>query len=252
MARKRIIDPEFWSDEEIGQWSFAARLFYIGLWNFADDKGRFKAANALLKAQIFPYDVKIHIDNLKKELNHKIQWYEIEKLQYGFVRNFLKYQRIDRPTESKLPAPPPFDELSSKPREQLAPNIIEVKLSKDKASQPEICGLTQKIGGLIFKDSFLASLRTTYSMLNVDSEILACITWYKNKNTKIRSWDRAISNWFKMAYERVGVVESKPVRRENILIKSDPFLKFDPVQHKKVSELIHATAEKMQKVMGAK
>ncbi len=66
MARKRIIDPEFWSDEEIGQWSFPARLFYIGLWNFADDSGRFKAANALLKAQIFSYDKKLDVKKLKK------------------------------------------------------------------------------------------------------------------------------------------------------------------------------------------
>jgi hypothetical protein len=77
MARKRMIDPEFWSDEEIGNWSFPARLFYIGLWNFADDSGRFKAHNDLLKAQIFPYDKRLDIDKLKKELNHKIQWYEV-------------------------------------------------------------------------------------------------------------------------------------------------------------------------------
>lgn len=136
MARKRIIDPEFWSDEEIGQWSYPARLFYIGLWNFADDSGRFKAADALLKAQIFPYDQKIDIGKLKKELNHKIQWYEAEGLQYGIIRNFLKYQRIDRPTDSKLPIPPPLDEYSTNTQRGLAPNISKVKLIEVNRIEP--------------------------------------------------------------------------------------------------------------------
>jgi hypothetical protein len=132
-----MIDPEFWSDEEIGKWSFQARLFYIGLWNFADDTGRFKAANALLKAQIFPYENKIDIEKLKKELNHKIQWYEVEELQYGYIRNFLKYQRIDKPTASKLPVPPQFDDSSPNTQGGLPPNISKYNISKDHPPTPQ-------------------------------------------------------------------------------------------------------------------
>jgi len=131
MARKRMIDPEFWSDEQVGKWSFQSRLFYIGLWNFADDEGRFKSNDALLKAQIFPYDKKININRLKQELGNKIQWYESEGSQYGFIRNFLKYQKIDHPTESKLPVPPPFiPESSPNVQGDVPPNIIEVNISK--------------------------------------------------------------------------------------------------------------------------
>jgi uncharacterized phage protein (TIGR02220 family) len=137
MARKRMIDPEFWSDEEIGAWSFAARLFYIGLWNFSDDEGRFKAPNALLKAQIFPYEQRIDIEKLKKELNHKIQWYEVEGLQYGFIRNFLKHQKIERPTESKLPTPPQITEPSPSPHRALTPNIREVNIREVNISVTE-------------------------------------------------------------------------------------------------------------------
>jgi len=132
LPRKRMIDPEFWSDEEIGQWSFEARLFYIGLWNFSDDEGRFKAHNSLLKSQIFPYEQRINIGKLKQELNHKVQWYDVDGLQYGHLCNFLKHQRIDRPQTSKLPIPPPFDEQSSNARRVVLPNIREVKLSKEK------------------------------------------------------------------------------------------------------------------------
>lgn len=127
-----MIDPEYWSDEEIGGWSHGARLLYIGLWNFADDEGRFKAADELLKSQIFPYDKKISIKKLKAELGKKIQWYEVEGLKYGYIRNFSKYQRIDRPTPSKLPEPPIFDEQSASPLRDVPPNISKDKLREEK------------------------------------------------------------------------------------------------------------------------
>lgn len=120
-----MIDPEFWSDEEIGQWSTACRLFYIGLWNFSDDEGRFKAHDALLRSQIFPYDTKINIGKLKKEISAKIQWYEVEGSKYGYIRNFLKHQRIDRPQPSKLPEPPEFDERSTINHGLVPPNLKE-------------------------------------------------------------------------------------------------------------------------------
>lgn len=139
MARKRIIDPEFWSDQEIGFWSFEARLLYIGTWNFADDEGRFKSHSSLLKSQIFPYDLKINIELLKKEIATKIQWYMVNKMEYGFIRNFLKHQRIDRPTPSKLPSPPEIsrilDEILPSTQEHVLPNTTEVKLSKDKVRE---------------------------------------------------------------------------------------------------------------------
>jgi hypothetical protein len=132
MARKRIIDPEFWSDEEVGHWSFQSRLFYIGLWNFADDSGRFKAHNGLLMSQIFPYDdrKRVKIEKCKDEIGNKVVWYEIDGSQYGFLRNFNKYQRIDRPQESKIPPPPSgkFDECSTNVRQKLPPNIREVNI----------------------------------------------------------------------------------------------------------------------------
>jgi hypothetical protein len=39
MARIRTIKPEFWTDEKIVECSFEARLMFIGMFNFADDKG---------------------------------------------------------------------------------------------------------------------------------------------------------------------------------------------------------------------
>jgi uncharacterized phage protein (TIGR02220 family) len=126
VARKRMIDPEFWSDEDIGKWTHSARLLYIGLWNFADDTGRFKANSMLLKSQIFPYDKNIDIDKLKIELGSKIKWYGSNGSSYGYINNFSKYQKIDRPTPSKLPDPEALVEDSSSCKRGLVPNRIEV------------------------------------------------------------------------------------------------------------------------------
>ena len=106
MPRKRMISPEFWRDEEIGAWSIEARLFYIGLWSFADDEGRLRAHPKLLKSQIFPYDEKINIEKLKAEVSKKVLWYKYAGQEYGYIKNFLKHQQINRPSKSQLPAPP--------------------------------------------------------------------------------------------------------------------------------------------------
>jgi len=106
MPRKRMISPEFWRDEEIGAWSIEARLFYIGLWSFADDEGRLRAHPKLLKSQIFPYDEKINIEKLKAEVSKKVLWYKYAGQEYGYIKNFLKHQQINRPSKSQFPAPP--------------------------------------------------------------------------------------------------------------------------------------------------
>ena len=111
MARKRMIDPDFWVDERVGQLSRDARLLFIGMWNFADDEGRMVAAPARLKAEVFPYDDDITpatVGNLINELVALgLVWcYTVDDRQYLWVVNFAKHQRISHPTPSLLPKTP--------------------------------------------------------------------------------------------------------------------------------------------------
>lgn len=202
MARKRIIDPEFWSDEEISQWSFAARLFYIGLWNFADDAGRFKAHNDLLKAQIFPYEKKIDINRLKKELSHKIQWYEVKGCQYGFICNFLKHQRIDRPTDSKLPKPPPFVEPSMNAQRDVLPNISKYNIREEKPH------------GQLSLD-FIQSLKTkaVYKGIDIELELGKMDVWLSTRPGRKKT-ERFIINWLNKC-DRVVESAKKPEPKPN-------------------------------------
>ena len=71
MARSRLIKPSFWSDEKLTKISRDARLFFIGLWNFADDYGVLFNSNRTLLGNIFPFDKNVsehHIEKWKKEL----------------------------------------------------------------------------------------------------------------------------------------------------------------------------------------
>lgn len=190
MARKRMIDPEFWSDEQVGKWSFQARLFYIGLWNFADDEGKFKAHNDLLKSQIFPYEKKIDINKLKNELGNKILWYKVENSAYGQIKNFLKYQTINRPTPSKLPNPKDgvIDD-SLNPHGTLTPNRIEVNLREEKGSE------RRKVAPLS-DDEFVSSLETNpaYRHIDVQVELAKMDAWLSTRPRRQKT-RRFIVNW---------------------------------------------------------
>lgn len=100
MARKRMIDPDFWSDEELADMRFETRLLYIGLWNFADDNGNLPFKPRQIRAQVFPYNPEIDIDDSLGELlgAEKIIPYMVNGAYFIHVLNFLKHQTIQKPT----------------------------------------------------------------------------------------------------------------------------------------------------------
>jgi len=54
-VRIRQVRPEFWTDETIAALPDAARLFYIGLWNVADDAGWLEWQPHRIGALLYPY-----------------------------------------------------------------------------------------------------------------------------------------------------------------------------------------------------
>lgn len=113
MARIRSIKPEFPHSETIGSLSRDARLLFIMLWTIVDDEGRARAASRLLASLLFPYDDDAPgaIEGWLGELEREgcIRRYEVEGSRYLDIPNWLKHQKIDKPTKSKLP---PFGEGS--------------------------------------------------------------------------------------------------------------------------------------------
>ena len=110
MARKRMIDPNFWRDEKVGELPFVDRLIFIGLWTCAEDNGAGRANPKLLKADILPYDDAFRISDFIKSLERLaslklITLYEVNGQKYFYVNNFLKHQNINRPTPTNIPLP---------------------------------------------------------------------------------------------------------------------------------------------------
>lgn len=73
---------------------------------------------------------------------------------------------------------------------------------KDKEERIDIATLT-------LKSSFLNNQKKIYPMLNVEGEIRKCVSHFTAKGKKIKSWERTIANWLKIAYDKVGIVEEK-------------------------------------------
>jgi len=108
MARIRTIKPEFWTNDRVMECSMAARLLFIGMWNFADDLGRLSLAPKTLKAQIMPSD-DITSDTIlgmvaELSLNGLVLLYEVEGRQYIQITGW-QHQRIDKPQPGRCPPP---------------------------------------------------------------------------------------------------------------------------------------------------
>lgn len=107
MARKRMISPDFFSDEKVGALSPIGRLIFIGLWILAEDNGVGRANMAMLRGQILPYD-DISLAEFTTEFQelsklNLINTYEVKGQSYYRIINFLKHQTINHPTPCKLP-----------------------------------------------------------------------------------------------------------------------------------------------------
>lgn len=113
MARIRTIKPEFWTDDLLGSMSRDARLLFIATWNMADDEGLLRWSPPIIKGAAFPFDEDITVQTVQElmsELENAgiVFAYKGGRSQQalGYVVNFHKHQKINRPSPSRLPPPP--------------------------------------------------------------------------------------------------------------------------------------------------
>ena len=109
MARKRMIDPSIWESEDFSKLSYLGRLLWIGLFSNADDEGRGKANIAYLKSHLFAYDEELSINDVEKALKEieskmSIRFYEVDGKRFYQLTKWDKFQTINKPTPSQIPA----------------------------------------------------------------------------------------------------------------------------------------------------
>jgi hypothetical protein len=111
MARIRTVKPDFWEDETVAALSPMARLLFIGSWNLADDEGILRWTPDYINASLFMYD-NLSAAKVRKLMDEvvateRVFEYSAGKARQtlGYVVNFRKHQRINRPQPSRLPPP---------------------------------------------------------------------------------------------------------------------------------------------------
>jgi DnaD/phage-associated family protein len=111
LARRRMIDPNFWESLDVWNLTIRQRLLAIGLFSLADDEGRGIADARWLKAKIFPADDEVSPAEIERDLQAIGQHlsfvlYEAEGKKYYAWLNWRKWQAVEKPRESAIPAPP--------------------------------------------------------------------------------------------------------------------------------------------------
>lgn len=111
MARGRMIDKEFFFNQQVSTLSKTARLFYVGLIVISDDEGRTRANEGYLRAKIFPLDSDISLDDCKSLLKEivdagLVKTYVVNQVTYICQPNWDKWQplRKDRVRPSDCPS----------------------------------------------------------------------------------------------------------------------------------------------------
>ena len=100
MARIRTIKPEFWTSEQIVSCSRDARLLFIGMFNFADDRGVLPDSPRRIKMQVFPGDDVAEIMEVwlrELETQGLTEHYVVDGKGYIRITGWAKHQKISHP-----------------------------------------------------------------------------------------------------------------------------------------------------------
>ena len=116
--RIRTVKPEWLEDEKLAAASDAARLMSVALWLIADDHGRGRAGVSFLASQVWPYEfANADVGSIRGTLAKAsraiaelvaighVELYEVSGQRYYRVRNWIRHQRVDKPSPPRCPEP---------------------------------------------------------------------------------------------------------------------------------------------------
>lgn len=109
MARARSIKPGFYKNEKLCELPPYARLLFSGLWMLADRAGRLEDRPKRIKAEVFPYDNSLDIDQLLQMLASAdfIRRYSVGGNRYISIPTWDRHQNPHvREAASTIPEPP--------------------------------------------------------------------------------------------------------------------------------------------------
>lgn len=112
MPRIRTVKPEFWDSPSTARANYRARLFFMAMWNWADDYGIGTANPKALIGFAFPNDDDVSVADfptLRKEVADAfgVRFYEVDGRPYYAIPSWDKHQRTERKAKGVNPPPPP-------------------------------------------------------------------------------------------------------------------------------------------------
>jgi len=114
MARIRSVKPEFWDSPDTARASLRCRLFYIAMWNWADDWGIGDANAGRLVSFAFPNDDDISAADyptLRREVSecYGVDFYEVAGRQFYAIPTWETHQRTEKKARRSNPGPEDAD-----------------------------------------------------------------------------------------------------------------------------------------------
>jgi len=195
MARLRVIKPEFWDDEKLATISRDARLTFIGIWNNADDYGVVKGHTLWLKNNIYPYD---DIKNQtfqgwlsELESIRVVTPFTVNDEKYYYIKNFLKHQTINRPSQTRNPNPPDNINDDSLSNHGVLTSEVEVEVEVEREVEEK-----RKASPRTSDSDFISQLKEIYTWIDVDTEIQKMKAWFLTPKGKGRRLTQRFAvNW---------------------------------------------------------
>ena len=219
MARNRMVKKEFWTDDKVIELSIQERLFFIGMWNFADDEGLIANKPRQMKAQIFPVD----------EMNHGVisemlmRLHGVGLIEFGNnntlikIKNWNRHQKINRPTPSVYTFTKVINEDSMSNHGALTTKGKEDK-GKEKNKKEYISSQPQKVVNKVltypekvnrfYQDlsqdqDYLEQLKEAYPNVNIAEQLKASKIWLlSNTHRAKKNFKRFVNTWLANNMER--------------------------------------------------
>lgn len=238
MPRIRTIKPEFPQSESMGRVSRDARLLFVQMWTLADDSGRLRGNSRMLASLLFPYDndapdlISHWLDELEAEgciVRYVAADGRNNHSHYVAICNWREHQKIDKPSESKLPSPDDGEILEhsrslANIREPSIPS--RARADRDQGPGPGTKDLDLGPGSVGIDEASTPTVRKQSSVQrnppSVDEvrcymadqgylddadafvDFYAANGWVQGRGKPIRDWQAAVRNWQRNDYGKTS------------------------------------------------
>ena len=243
MPRIRLLKPQFFVNDSLGECDPLARLLFMGLWCLADATGRLEYRPVRIKAQLLPYD-KCDVDRLVGQLE-----------AHGFVRTYLvagipilqicKFAEHQRPHPQEPKNVFPAEEFSTgevsftEPEKEIScrenklqeltvcPLSLSLSLSLEDKSRSDSLTLplkrqskTEPIswsveeGWLGISDKDRECWSKAYPAATLETELAKGSEWLKANPTKAhrKNWRKFLTGWLSRCQDGGGTTRGAGIR----------------------------------------